>query len=152
MPKKFTFRLEALLTVKKNKEEEIKLRLAEKNREAEEVRLEIERVQDTLKNFQKEGKEKRRDGGENVLSMRNSVSYRNALKMELLRAGQKLDDVMVSIYGINMELIKAAQERRAVEIIKENRYQEWKKENAVAEQKFIDDLSQQRFIRSQKSV
>ncbi|MDR2577905.1 MAG: flagellar export protein FliJ [Chitinispirillales bacterium] len=150
MPKKFTFRLESLLTVKKNKEEEIKLRLAEKNREAETVRQEIEQAHDKLKIFQKEGKEKRRGGGEDVQSMRNSVSYRNALKLELLKAGQKLDDVMVSLYGINQELIKAAQERRAVEIIKENRYEEWKRENAAAEQKFIDDLSQQRFIRSQK--
>ena len=149
--KKFTFRLEALLTVKKNTEEEIKRRLAIKNREAEEVRQEIERVQGRLKDFQSDEKATRRGGGEDVQSMRNSVAYRNALKLELLRAGQKLDDVVVGIYGINQELIKAAQERRAVEIIKEKRFDEWKRENAVAEQKFLDDLSQQMFIRNQNS-
>jgi flagellar export protein FliJ len=150
MPKKFVFRLEALLTVKKNKEEEIKQKLAKKHREAEEIRQEIERKQNTLKDFQKSAKEKRGGGSEDVTSMRQSVAYRNSLKLELLKTGQKLDGVMVEIYGINQELIKAAQERRAVEIIRENRYEEWKRENAVAEQKFIDDLSQQRFIRNQK--
>jgi len=149
--KKFTFRLEALLTVKKNKEEEIKRRLAEKNLEAEQVRQEISAAHDRLKDFQASVKAERRGGAESVTAMRSSVAYRNQLKMELLRAGQKLDGVMVSIYGINQELIKAAQERRAVEIIKEKRYEEWKRENAVAEQKFIDDLSQQRFIRNQNS-
>jgi len=149
MPKRFVFRLEALLTVKKNKEEEIKLRLAEKNIEAERVRKEIEEAQNKLKDFQKDTKEGRRAGSENVAAMRSSVAWRNALKVDLLKAGQKLDAVMVSIWNINQELIKAAQERRAVEIIKEKRFEEWKRENAVAEQKFIDDLSQQRFIRSQ---
>jgi flagellar FliJ protein len=149
--KRFVFRLEALLTVKKNKEEEIKRRLAEKNLEAEQVRQEIQEAHDRLKDFQTSVKTERRGGGESVTAMRSSVAYRNQLKLELLRAGQKLDAVMVCIYGINQELIKAAQERRAVEIIKEKRYEEWKRENAVAEQKFIDDLSQQRFIRNQKS-
>ncbi|MCL2182350.1 MAG: flagellar export protein FliJ [Chitinispirillia bacterium] len=146
--KKFTFRLEALLTVKKNAEEEIKRRLAEKNNEAELVRREISAAHDNLKDFQTNVKSERGAGGENISAMRSSVAHRNHLKLELLRAGQKLDNVMVAIYGINQELIKAAQERRAVEIIKEKRYEEWKRENAVAEQKFIDDLSQQRFIRS----
>ncbi|MDR3012344.1 MAG: flagellar export protein FliJ [Chitinispirillales bacterium] len=150
MPKKFTFRLETLLTVKKNKEELIKQRLAEKNREAETVRQEISHAQDQLKNFLVSEKTKRSGGDEDVAGMRQSVAHRNALKLELLKAGQKLDGVMVAIYGINQELIKASQERRAVEIIKENRYEEWKRENNAAEQKFIDDLSQQRFIRSQK--
>ena len=151
MPKKFTFRLEALLTVKKNREEELKRKLAEKNREAEETRLEIERGQNTLKEFQKNEKDTRGGGGADVTSMRQSVAYRNALKLEILKSGQKLDGVMVAIYGINQELIKAAQERRAVEIIREKRYEEWKRENNVAEQKFIDDLSQQRYIRNQHS-
>ena len=148
MPKKFSFRLEALLTVKKNKEEEIKRRLAEKNREAEDVRREIAQAQEKLKAFQSEVKEQRRGGAEDVSALRSSVAYRNTLKLEMLKAGQKLDNVMVAIYGINQELIKAGQERRAVEIIKEKHFSEWKKANEAAEQKFIDDLSQQRFIRN----
>ncbi|MDR0331565.1 MAG: flagellar FliJ family protein [Chitinispirillales bacterium] len=149
--KKFVFRLEALLTVKKNKEEDIKRRLAKKNREAEEGRAEGRRAQGELKDFQKSVKEQRKGGGESVAELRQSVSHRNALKLALLKAGQKLDGVMVEIYGVNQELIKAAQERRAVEIIREKRHEEWKRENAVAEQKFIDDLSQQMFIRSRQS-
>jgi flagellar protein FliJ len=148
--KKFVFKLDTLLKVKKNKEDEIKRRLAKKNREAEAVRAEIEATHAELSDFQKSVKEHRTQGGESAADLRQSVSYRNALKLKLLKAGQKLDNVMVAAYGINQELIKAAQERRAVEIIKEKRYAEWKKENAAAEQKFIDDLSQQMYIRANK--
>jgi len=148
--KKFTFKLDTLLRVKRNKEDEIKRRLAIKNREAEAVREAIEAAQAELKNFQKNVKVNRTQGGESVADLRQSVSYRNALKLKLLKAGQQLDNVMVEAYGINQELIKAAQERRAVEIIREKRYNEWKKENAAAEQKFIDDLSQQMYVRANK--
>ena len=148
--KKFTFKLDTLLRVKRNKEDEIKRRLAIKNREAETVRGEIEAAQAELKNFQINVKANRAQGGESVAELRQSVSYRNAMKLKLLKAGQKLDNVMVEAYGINQELIKAAQERRAVEIIREKRYEEWKKDNAAAEQKFIDDLSQQMFVRANK--
>jgi len=148
--KKFVFKLDTLLRVKRNKEDEIKRRLAIKNREAETVRGEIEAAQAELKNFQRNVKENRTQGGESVADLRQSVSHRNALKIKLLKAGQRLDNVMVEAYGINQELIKAAQERRAVEIIREKRYEEWKKENAAAEQKFIDDLSQQMFVRANK--
>jgi len=148
--KKFVFKLDTLLRVKRNKEDDIKRRLAEKNREAETVRSEIEAAQAELKNFQRNVKENRRGGGESVAELRQSVAHRNELKIKLLKAGQKLDNVMIEAYGINQELIKAAQERRAVEIIREKRYEEWKKENAAAEQKFIDDLSQQMFVRGHK--
>jgi len=148
--KKFVFKLDTLLKVKKNKEDEIKRKLAKKNREAEAVRTEIEAAHAELNDFQRNVKEQRTQGGESVADLRQSVSYRNALKLKLLKAGQRLDNVMVAAYGINQELIKAAQERRAVEIIREKRYEEWKKENAAAEQKFIDDLSQQMYIRANK--
>ncbi|GBU21453.1 hypothetical protein R80B4_01344 [Fibrobacteres bacterium R8-0-B4] len=148
--KRFVFKLDTLLRVKRNKEDDIKRRLAEKNREAESVRAEIKAAETELKDFQKNEKEHRADGGESVADLRQSVSYRNALKLKLLKTGQKLDNLMVEAYGINQELIKAAQERRAVEIIREKRYAEWKKENATAEQKFIDDLSQQMYVRANK--
>jgi len=148
--KKFKFPLQALLDVKLHKEEEVKRRLAKKNLEAEETRRSIEEIQEKLKQFQADEKEKRR-GGENIVSLRNSVSYRHSVKLELLDAGRRLDNIMVKIYAINQELVKASQERRAVEIIKEKRFAEWKKQNNMIEQKFIDDLSQQGYIREKNS-
>lgn len=148
--KKFTFTLQALLDMKLHKEEEVKNRLAKKNLEAQETRRSIEEIQDKLKKFQADEKEKRR-GGEDIVSLRNSVSYRNTVKLELLNEGRKLDNIMVGIYGINQELVKASKERRAVEIIKEKKFAEWKKQNNMIEQKFIDDLSQQGYIREKKT-
>ncbi|MFW6245171.1 MAG: hypothetical protein ACOC36_04715, partial [Fibrobacterota bacterium] len=87
--KKFEFSLEALLEVKKRAEEEIKLRLGELNRQAEEVRKSINQVQDRLKEFQAGEKEMRR-GGEDIASLRCSVAYRHSLKLELLNEGRRL--------------------------------------------------------------
>lgn len=145
--KKFEFSLEALLEVKKRAEEEIKLRLGELNRQAEEVRRSINEVQDRLKEFQASEKEVRR-GGEDIASLRSSVAYRHSLKLELLNEGRRLDDIMVQIYSVNQELIKASQERRAVEILKDKRFLEWKKQKEKAEQGFIDEISQQSFLRA----
>ncbi|MDR0308219.1 MAG: flagellar export protein FliJ [Chitinispirillales bacterium] len=149
--KKFKFSLEALLSVKKKKEEDVKMRLAKKNREAEETRKSIENIQNKLREFQAAEKERRGSASENIVSLRNSVAYRNAMKLELLNEGRKLDNIMAAVHAINQELIKASQERRAVEIIKENRFAEWKRQNNVQEQKFIDDISQQAFIREKKA-
>ncbi|MCL2688991.1 MAG: flagellar export protein FliJ [Chitinispirillia bacterium] len=149
--KKFVFNLQTLLDMKLRKEEEVKRRLAKKNREAEETRKSIEDIQEKLKQFQAGEKETRGGGEENIVSLRNSVSYRHDIKRELLSAGRKLDNIMVAIYAVNQELVKASQERRAVEIIKEKKYAEWKKENNMIEQKFIDDLSQQGYIREKNA-
>jgi flagellar FliJ protein len=148
--KKFKFPLQALLDMKLHKEDEIKRRLAKKNLEAEETRRSIEEIQGKLKQFQADEKEKR-SGGEDIVSLRTSVSYRHDIKRELLNAGRKLDSIMVAVYAVNQELIKASQERRAVEIIKEKRFAEWKKQNNAIEQKFIDDLSQQGYIREKNA-
>ncbi|MFP4164150.1 MAG: flagellar export protein FliJ [Chitinispirillaceae bacterium] len=145
--KNFEFRLETYLDVKKRAEEEIKLRLGEMNRQAEEVRVSIQKLHDKLKQFQRSEKEVRR-GGEDVASLRCSVAYRHSIKHELLNEGRRLDEVMVQIYSINQQLIKASQERRAVEILKEKQFLEWKKKKNKAEQEFIDELSQQSFIRA----
>lgn len=145
--KAFQFRLEALLDVLKRKEEEIELRLAQKNRQAEEVRRTISLVHGKLKDLQSSEKEKRKSG-EDVVSMRCSVAYRHSLKLDLLREGRMLDDIVAQAHGIHQELVKASQERRAVEIIKEKRYEEWKRKCGIAEQGFINEVSQNCFLRS----
>ncbi len=145
--KNFVFRLEALLDVKKRKEEEVKLLLAEVNRQAEQVRAEINRIQGMLKEFQVSEKLNRK-AGESIASMRSSVAYRHSLKLDLLREGRKLDEILQETHKIHQELVVASQERRAVEIIKEKRYADWKRKNSILEQGFIDEISQQGYIRA----
>ncbi|KMQ51163.1 hypothetical protein CHISP_1869 [Chitinispirillum alkaliphilum] len=144
--KKFVFSLEALLEVRIRKEEDIEKKLAQKNGEIELVRKEIERIQQDLKNFQISEKS-RRAHGEDIFSMRYSVSWRNQLKLDMLTMGKKYDDLCAQAYSIRQELTKATQEKKAVEIIKEKRYREWKLKHKREEQKALDDISTQGFIR-----
>jgi len=54
-------------------------------------------------------------------------------------------------FKIHKQLILAAKDRRAIELIKERQIKQWKKEYRLNEQGIIDDISQQGFIRKSKS-
>ncbi|NLG19499.1 MAG: flagellar export protein FliJ [Fibrobacter sp.] len=148
--KKFRFQLDTLLELRKRKEEKIKLHLAEKNRQVMEAQIEINRIHDELKELQSSEKH-RRGTNESITMLRYSVSYRFKLREDLLKAGQKMEDLRAEAVKVRKTLVTATKDRRAIEIVKERRLQEWKKENRTKEQGFIDDVSQQGFIRKTRS-
>lgn len=148
--KKFRFQLDTLLELRKRKEEKIKLHLAEKNRQVMEAQKEVNRIHDELKNLQNSEKH-RRGTSESITMLRHSVSYRFKLREDLLRAGQKMEDLRAEAVKVRKTLVTATKDRRAIEIVRERRLQEWKKEYSAKEQGFIDDVSQQGFIRKTRS-
>lgn len=148
--KKFRFRLDTLLNIRKRKEDEIKLRLAEKNRQYIEAQRKVNSIHDQLKELQSSEKE-RRGSNESIMMLRHSVSYRFKLKEDLLQAGKKVDEIRGEIARVRKTLVTATRDRRAIELVKERRLAEWKKEYRTEEQSFIDDVSQQGFIRKVQS-
>lgn len=144
--KRFSFKLDVLLDLRKKKEDEIKLRLGAQNARIVTAQQEFTRIHDELKMLQTSEKEKRPDST-NVVLLRYSISYRHKLKGDLLAAGRKVDELKAGAYKIQKELIEATKKRRAIELVRDHRYREWKKENQEKELKFIDDISQQLYIR-----
>lgn len=149
--KRFEFPLEALLEKRKREEEAVKLELADKNKgitAAQEGLLDLERKLKHLQEEQKRHREKVTD----VLSLKLSVSYRNKLKLDMLKKGEDIHTLQMERGDIRKKLVKATQKKRALELLREKRYQEWLKENKRLEQVFLDDVSQQGFIRKKRSA
>ena len=149
--KRFRFELEALLKLKDRAVESVKEELAHKNREILHAQEQFESIQKELKNFQAEQKEHRM-AGSSVLEMRFSVNYRNKLKMDLLAGGKRVQNLQADAYIITQRLVKANQEKKSIDILREKRYLEWKKGLNAEEQRFTDDVSGQMYIRKQRSV
>ncbi|NLL14143.1 MAG: flagellar export protein FliJ [Fibrobacter sp.] len=148
--KKFRFALQPVLSIRERKEEQIKLQYAAKIGQIVETQKTREGIIRELKNLQESEKQNRADA-KNITMLRYSVAYRFKLKNDLLTISQKIDDMNAEAFEIHKQLIQAAKERRAIELIKERQIKQWRKEYRLNEQGIIDDISQQGFIRKSKS-
>jgi flagellar protein FliJ len=144
--KRYHFRLDTLLELRKRREDEIKQQLGKKNREILAVRKELSAINLELKSLQ-DSEKKTRNTVKSALLLRYSVTYRFKLKEDIVKKTRLIDELSVQAEGIREKLVRAKQQRRAIEIVKEKKLAEWKKEYSLREQKFIDDISQQGFIR-----
>lgn len=142
--KRFVYKLETLLELKKNDEERIMLQLAEKNRVVIGKKKELEQACDALKSLQT-GEKKRRSGNETITELRYSVSYRYKLKSDILALGRAVDDLQAEASIVRKRLVAATQARTALERVKARQLNEWKRERVKKEQEFIDDVAQQRY-------
>ena len=147
--KRFTFSLDVLLKKRMREEEEIKLELARKNSQIYGAQTELSECYEQLKQLQEEQKATRKTASD-VMSLRLSVSFRNKLKMDILKKGQYIQDLQKHFANIQHRLVRATQKRKAIELIRKKRYRQWQKEYKIKEQGFIDDVSQQGFIRNKK--
>jgi flagellar export protein FliJ len=149
--KRFIFTLEPLLDMRKRKEDEVKRKLAGKNRQILKAKQEMQVLHDALNNLQVDEK-KRRSIGIDLQSMRHAVVYRNKLKLDMIEKGNQIQGLYQESTSIQKDLTKAMQERRAIEILGEHRLAQWKKEAKHEEQRITDDVSQQGYIRKKREA
>jgi flagellar FliJ protein len=144
--KRFSFRLQTLFDIKKQKEEQLKRALAIKNglilRAVQ--RLEQNRLQ--LSTFQDLEKE-RRSSGPSAQALRLSVTYRYKLQRDIADAGREATTLRQEAQNLVRELTEAKKESRALEIVKEKKIIQWKRDNKREEQDALDDISQKEHIR-----
>jgi len=149
---RFRFSLETLLELRRRKEDAVKLELARKQGEVGTAREELDALARELDTLQREEKESRRKMSGDVVLMRHAVAYRHKLKLDMLAKGRQIDELKAEAERIRKRLVKATQEVRALELLRERRFAEWRKEYRAEEQGFIDDVSQQGYIRKKKNV
>ncbi|MBN1128914.1 MAG: flagellar export protein FliJ [Chitinispirillaceae bacterium] len=149
--KRFVFRLQTLLDLRKRREDEVKQELGKKNLQILDARKELAALTVALKELQ--GAEKKhRTAVTSAVGLRYGVAYRFKLKKDILVKGRQIDDLQAQAHGIRKMLVKAKQERRAIEIVRERQYDAWKKAKSIREQGFIDDVSQQGFLRRKREA
>ncbi len=148
--KKFTFSLQAVLDMRKHREDDLKRTLADKLRQIGQVQKQLGTLAEDLRDFQKNELQQRAQAHD-VVHLRHSVNYRNKIKLEMIRVGQQLDHMKADADGTRRTLVDATQQRRAIEVLKEKRYSQWRKDAAAREQEIIDDVSQSVFLRGKLS-
>lgn len=149
--KRFEFRLETLLALRKRREDEIKQELGKKIQAIVTARKELAAIAEALQALQSEEKLKR-PVTTSAVELRYGIAYRFKLKKDILVKGRLIDDLQAQAHAVRAKLVKAKQERRAIEIVRERQYAAWKKAYRTHEQGFIDDVSQQAYIRRAKAA
>ncbi|MBN1129350.1 MAG: flagellar export protein FliJ [Chitinispirillaceae bacterium] len=144
--KRFSFRLETLLELRVRREDEVKQELGKINLRIATSRKELVALADALKELQEEEKQKRL-GVKSAVELRYGVAYRFKLKKDILVKGRQIDDFQAQALAVRKKLVRAKQERRAIEIVRERQFDAWKKKYRTREQGFTDDISQQSYIR-----
>ena len=149
--KRFEFRLETLLELRRRREDVIKQELGKKIQDIMTARKELAVITEALKALQSEEKQKRPQAS-SAVELRYGIAYRFKLKNDILVKGRFIDDLQAQAHAVRARLVKAKQERRAIEIVRERQYAAWKKAYRTQEQGFIDDISQQAYIRRAKAA
>lgn len=141
---KFSFRLESVLKLRTQFEDSAKNSLAHAAKE-------LERQQMCLRNLESENDDSMKslttevDEGIPIHRIKAYNSYLLFLKEEITSQKENVCRAEHDV-DINREkLVKAMQERKVIEKLKENRYEEFLKEQNKAEQLLIDELNSYKF-------
>ena len=124
--KRFTFRLQSLLDIRRRTEDEIKNRIAHKNTQINETAVRLKELGEELTNMQRTQLQ-RRSGPTDVVSLRLSVSYRYTLKSRMAETIRFIDTLKKEREEIRGELVEARRAVRAIELLRERQFAQWKK-------------------------
>lgn len=138
---KFNFRLQKLLDLKFQKEEQSKLVF----KKAQEEKLKVEQKLDTLKDDYKRYSEVRMFG--TVVEQKITHNYLEALICCIDETNVELDKKNQVLEQKRKELVEKQIERKTVETLKEKQKINFELETKLIEQKFNDELALYGYIR-----
>jgi flagellar FliJ protein len=147
----FRFRLERVLDIRKRKEELIRAELAEAKLAREYEETVLLRLQEDLQRYLDD---LRRRQKERVLpwEMLWYHLYLDNLKNQIRNQKKRLQELDEKIDQITQRLVKASQDRRVLERLKERQYEEYLLEMERAEQAILDELGLNMFIRGENQL
>lgn len=146
-PKRFRYRLEKVLEIKRKAEEDEKHKLAALRQEKaheEQVKVQLEQ---TLENVHLELKTKRLSGQLNINELRWFPQHIKNLEGKIKYQELRIKELEIRIEEQIQALAKAMMERKAYEKHKENSYEAWLKEVDAEEARLIDELATIKFAR-----
>ncbi len=142
--KKFDFRLQSVLQLKSQLEDNAKNSLARATRELENQKAFLEEL-NSINNGSMNSLTSEVDEGISIYRIKVYNSYLSHLKNKITNQKENVNIAERDV-DINREsLIKAMQERKIIEKLKEKKYQEYIKEQNKAEQLVIDELNSFKF-------
>jgi flagellar protein FliJ len=145
--KKFRFKLQSVLDLKQKLEDEEKRKLADLMQLQAQEERKLLHLQQTRAQRIQEFKEKQCQGGINVTELQMYSYIIEKLKNDIINQQLRLKEIAIRIEEQRQALIKATQERKTYEKLKEKRHQAWIDEEEYEEKKFIDELATIKFAR-----
>ncbi len=149
--KQFHFTLEALLEMRRRKEDECKQELAK-------VNIRLLQAQGGLGAIEQEWTELQRDELERRKkkivpeAMSQAVSYRLHLERKAILQELEIRRILLEQEQKRLALVRATQEKKAIENLRERRFQEWRNAARRAETKAVDDLCQIQYVRNLRTA
>ncbi len=141
---KFGFRLESVLKLKTQIEDNAKNNLARATRELENQKYRLEELEE-IKEVSMNKLTSEVDSGIPVYQIRNFNSFFGLMKNKITKQKVNVNNAQNDV-DINREaLVKAMQEKKILEKLKEKKYEEYLKEQSKAEQQLIDELNSYKF-------
>jgi len=135
---KFIFKLEAVLNVKRQQEENIKNELGKAIQRLEAEKQKLARLERNKEEIIDEFNNKAKKTTVHKLIEFNS--YLSLLKSKISRQKERVNKAALDVDKIREELVKAVQERKILEKLKEKKYDEYLIEQKKLEQKTNDEI------------
>lgn len=146
--KRFRFNLQALLDMKDRAEDQCKQDLARVNRKLFEEEAVLGRIETEWNNLQQEELDRRAKGISRPIGMGRAVEYRLWLQDQAIQQDLIIQRVKAEQEAKRQALVKATQEKKAIENIRERRFQEWRRSYLREEAKTLDDICQIQYVRN----
>lgn len=141
---KFGFRLESVLKLKTQIEDNAKNNLARSTRELQNQKNRLEELEE-IKEVSMNKLTSEVDSGIPVYQIRNFNSFFGLMKNKITKQKVNVNNAQNDV-DINREaLVKAMQEKKILEKLKEKKYEEYLVEQNKAEQQLIDELNSYKF-------
>ncbi len=141
---KFGFRLESVLKLRTQLEDNAKNNLAQAARELEHQKNRLLVLEETREASMR-ALTSAVDGGVPVYQVRNFNSFFGHMKNKIVRQKDNVNNAQNDV-DINREaLVKAMQDRKIIEKLKEKKHEEFLKEQNREEQLLIDELNSYKF-------
>ena len=150
--KKFKFKLQSILEIKLKAEEEEKEKLAKLFQKLTDAEKMLERLKQEEINTKEESNRKQRAGKMDVDSLKMSHFHLKKLESLIISQHIYIKDINIAINKQRENLIKATQERKAYEKLKEKHLEVFLEEAVQEERKFIDELATIRHYRAKKEA
>lgn len=148
-PKRFIYRLEKVLELKRKKEEEEKEKLGKLIQEEAHEREVKARLEATLANVQIELRHKQQAGLLDINDLRFYPQHIKTLENKIKYQELRLQELAIKIVQQRENLLKAAQDRKTYEKHREKTQEAWQAEMDYEEARLIDELATIKFARDQ---
>ncbi len=139
--KKFDFKLQTLLAVRKMQEDKKKRELAEVNTRLLRAEQEMIKLEQEWLSLQSEEK-KRREEGTTAETMGRTINYRLMLEAKAKQLDLNIQRIASEQKMRMQALIEATKGKKTLENVKKKHHEEWKLKSSREDQKNTDDICQ----------